>query len=214
MQLPPELTAAAGRDLPYDITVGGYRSVWHDADHIDRERVDAVSPALRRHLDTYTDALDRLNKVRDEITEHGDVLSWGLPDLVETYTDHPYRPTWERYRFVLSRHPTRDRTVIYDPVGRFVERFEDGFRDAAHPTALRSRLLGKSIANDWSYRRHLRRWDDTSPGWHEVLWAWMEAEGIRELLVDREQVYETGVDAAYDAKDYLERPHVARVLDD
>ncbi len=185
--LATELTRAADGDLPYDVDTGAYRSAWHDAPQYDRERVDAVSPALGRALDDYTDALDAMNAARTEIASRAVTLAWALPDLVEER---------DGYRLVLSRHPTRDRTVIYDPVGRFVERFEDGFREAVGPDALRSRMLGKALAQRPWYASHIRRWDDRYDGWAEVVWAWRTAEDIPAVLRDRQDAQADAVDAA------------------
>lgn len=209
--LSAELAAVVDGDLPYDVDAAAYRSTWDGADRSDRERVSAVSPALCRALDDYTAALHGLNAVRDTISDRGDTLAWAL-DIVEEHPGHPYRDDGDGYRFVLSTHPTRDRTVVYEDVGRCVERFADGFQEAIGPDALRSRVLGKSMGRDWSYRHHLRRWDEEHEGWEEVLWAWRDAADVPALLDERDRYREEAADAAADALDRLDDRSISAFL--
>lgn len=198
-----ELAAAADGDLPYDTRDGCYWSAWMDADRADRERMDAVAPKLGRCLDQYTDELAALNDTADRVAGRAAPLAWGFDDVAEH----------DAYRVALTRHPARDRTVIYDPLPRFVERFADGICEAIGPDALRNRILGKSLGRGWTHQYAVRRWDEEQDGWHEVLWAWTRAEDIDDMAAAYMEHTDAAADAAATVRDYRSRPHITTRLD-
>ncbi|MDY6770936.1 MAG: hypothetical protein SV186_03190 [Candidatus Nanohaloarchaea archaeon] len=146
---------------------------------IDRQRVDAYSPKLARTLDTYREQYSQLERLQEQTYTELDELAWALPgEMTDTIDD--------TFCFSLTRHPTRDRTVIYTPLHRFVERFDDAFQEETY-SAFRERL--DENASD-SFETYFSIWDEKHEGWDETVWVWSRIADIDEISDGREQTYE------------------------
>lgn len=143
----------------------------------DRDTIAAYSPALDRSLRRYERIEDELEDIRDQSYRRLEDLEWALPDAMTDEID-------DTFSFSLTRHPTRDRTVIYTSLERFIERFDDAFQEDTY-SDFRERL--DADASD-SFETYFSIWDRKHEGWDEVIWTWSRIADIDDLAERRQEL--------------------------
>jgi predicted nuclease with TOPRIM domain len=154
------------------------------------DRIEAYSPGLERSLREYEHLEDELEKIQEDSYRRLDELEWALPDPMTDEID-------ETFSLSLTRHPTRDRTVIYTPLHRFIERFDDAFQQDTFSN-FRDRL--DADTSD-SFETYVSIWDRKYDGWDEVVWTWSRIADIDDIAEQRQELLEE----QDDVRDKIER---------